>query len=269
MTTLSAKSGTFEVTETGAADAEPIVFCHALGGSSAIWRELTTKLAPRHRCIAYDASGHGGTPPRHLSPTMEAFAEDLAMLMDALGVDGAHIVGASIGGMIAQAFAVAYPERTHRLVLMATTPKMPDPTIWTERAAEVRRDGLGNIAEAAMKRWFTPAFAAADSARVEETREAFLATDIESYALCCEAIAAMDLTGTIGSITAPTLVMAAAADPSTPLDVAETLRSTIPGATSIIVPDAAHLMMVEKPTEIAAWIETFLGLDSGEVRALS
>lgn len=260
MGTVSAKSGVFEVVDQGPAHAEPIVFCHALGGTSAIWREVMKALVPRYRCIAYDASGHGGTPPRGLKPSIDAFADDLAMLMDTLGLDRVHIVGASIGGMVAQAFAASYPSRSNRLVLMATTPKMPDPAVWIDRAVEVRRDGLGGIAEAAMKRWFTPAFAAAEPTRIEETQEAFLATDIESYALACEAIAAMDLTGAIEGIGAPTLVMAAAADPSTPVEVAETLRNAIPGATSIIVPDTAHLMMIERPAEVAAWIQAFLGL---------
>ena len=264
--TADSKDG-FHAIVSGPDDGPPIILCHALGASSVMWRELMAPLSLRFRCIAYDASGHGATPARRIAPTIEALANDLAAFMDSLGLASASIVGASIGGMTAAAFASAYPRRVERLVLMATTPKMPDPTMWTDRAAEVRRDGLANVADAAMKRWFTPRFARSNPGRVTETRQDFLVTDIGSYALACEAIAEMDLRQALKGIAAPTLVMAAAEDPSTPVDIAETVRGSISGATSIIVPDAAHLMMIEKPVEIAAWLTVFFGLSDGTAPA--
>ena len=237
-----------------------IIFCHPLGGALPVWRELVGALKERFRCVVFDASGHGGTPPRNHPPQIDAMAADIDEFMDNIGVARAHIVGASVGGMSAQVLAYAYPHRVDRLILMATTPKMPEPKMWVDRAAEVRRIGLSSVCEAAMKRWFTPAFAASNPGRVEETRQCFLQTDIESYAIACEAIANMDLTRAIDAISAPTLVMAAAADPSTPPATAEMLRRSVPGATSIIVPDAAHLMMIERPGQVAKWITAFLEL---------
>ena len=225
-----------------------------------VWRELVGVLSERFRCILFDASGHGKTKPRNLSPQIEATAADILALMDEISVDRAHIVGASIGGMSAQAFASSYPDRVDRLILMATTPKMPEPKMWVDRAAEVRGVGLSSVCEAAMKRWFTPAYSGSNPVRVEETRQSFLATDIESYAIACEAIAHMDLIGAIAAISAPTLVMAAADDASTPPETTEMLRRSVPEATSIIVPDAAHLMMIERPRQVADWMTTFLEL---------
>jgi len=244
----------------GPSEAPPIIFCHPLGGTFSVWRELVGVLSERFRCIAFDASGHGKTKPRNLPPQIGAMAADIDALMDRIGITQAHIVGASIGGMSAQAFASAHPHRVDRLILMATTPKMPEPRMWEDRAAEVRIVGLSSVCDAAMKRWFTPAFSESNPSRVEETRQSFLATDVESYAIACEAIANMDLTGAIADIFSPTLVMAAADDASTPPETAEMLRRSVPGATSIIVPDAAHLMMVERPRQVANWITTFLEL---------
>lgn len=244
----------------GPSEAPPIIFCHPLGGTLSVWRELVGMLSERFRCIVFDASGHGETKPRNLPPQIAAMAADIVGLMDSLGIDKAHIVGASIGGMSAQAFASAYPQRVDRLILMATTPKMPEPRMWVDRAAEVRSVGLASVCDAAMKRWFTPAFLASNPSRVEETRQSFLATDFESYAIACEAIADMDFTGALAAISAPTLVMAAADDVSTPPETTEMLRRSVPGATSIIVPDAAHLMMIERSRQVANWISTFLEL---------
>lgn len=244
----------------GPSEAPPIIFCHPLGGTLSVWRELVGVLSERFRCLVFDASGHGKTKPRNLDPNIRATGTELLALMDRISVARAHIVGASIGGMTAQAFASSYPHRIERLILMATTPKMPEPRIWVDRAAEVRRVGLSSVCDAAMARWFTPAFTASNLGRVEETRELFLATDVESYAIACEAIANTDLTDAIANISAPTLVMAAADDVSTPPETTEMLRRSVPGATSIIVPDAAHLMMIERPRQVANWISAFLEL---------
>ena len=262
MTVHANKEGfNFEIA--GPSSAPPIIFCHPLGGSVSVWRDLVGVLSRRYRCIVFDASGHGNTPSRNLPPLIDAMAADIDALMQGIVVDRAHIVGASIGGMAAQALASAFPQRVDMLVLLATTLKMPEPTMWLERAEEVREKGLADIAAAAMKRWFTPSFAASNPERVQETLRSFLQTDVGSYAIACEAIASMDMTEANAMISAPTLVMTAADDVSTLPETAEILRRSISGATSIIVPDAAHLMMIERAVEVAQWIIAFLELPLG------
>lgn len=245
---------------TGPEGAPVIAFVNALGATTEMWREQVAAFSTRYRCLVYDANGHGQSAARPMRPAIEALADDLAALLQGLGIARAHVVGASIGGMTAQAFAAKYGDMVDRLVLVATTPKMADATVWTGRAAEVRRNGLANIAKGAMQRWFLPAFAMAHPERVAETHRRFLGTDWESYALACEAIAAMDLTSTIAGIGARTLVLAAAEDPGTPLAAAETLRSTIAGATLVVVPRAAHMVVIEQTAAVSAWIQTFLDL---------
>ncbi len=260
MPTIAVNGLDFHYQLTGPAGGPVVVFVNALGATTDMWREQVAELGRRYRCLVYDANGHGATSAKAMPPMIDALADDLAALLSTLGLARADIVGASIGGMTAQAFAAKYPDKVDRLVLIATTPKMPSPAPWTERAAEVRRDGLGNVADAAMRRWFLPAFAAVHPERIAETRDRFLATDGEAYAHACEAIAAMDLTGVIAAIRAPTLVMAAAEDAGTPLSAAETLRSTIPGATLLIVPGAAHMVAIEQAAAVSAWIGAFLDL---------
>ena len=260
MPIVSANDIDFYCEFTGPADAPVVVFINALGATVEMWREQVEALSAGYRCLTFDANGHGRSSAQAMRPAIQSLANDLAGLLGALAVSRATIVGASIGGMIAQCLAAKYPEQVDRLVLIATTPKMPDARPWTERAANVRREGLETIAGAAMTRWFMADFAAARPDRVEETRRLFLETDRESYALCCEAIAAMDLTEIIADIAAPTLVMAAAMDLSTPLETAEKLRRTISGAAMLIVPDAAHMLVIERAAEASSWISAFLDL---------
>ncbi len=245
---------------TGPGDAPVIVFVNALGATTDMWREQVAAFSGRYRCLVYDANGHGRSAARPMLPAIEVLADDLASLLAALGIARAHIVGASIGGMAAQAFAAKYADMVDRLVLVATTPKMADPTVWTDRAGEVRKEGLANVAKAAMQRWFLPTFATMHPDRIAETHRRFLGADWESYALACEAIAAMDLTQAISAIEARTLVMAAADDAGTPLSSAETLRSSIKGATLVVVPNAAHMLVIEQAVTASAWIQTFLDL---------
>src|SRR5690606_1715254 len=96
---------------------------------------------------------------------------------------------------------------------------------------------------------------------VAAVRETFLSTPAEGYAACCAAIETMDLTGDLASITAPTLVLAAKDDPSTPVEPhAKTIADGIAGARLVIVPDAAHLVNVERPDVVTRHLlDHFLG----------
>jgi pimeloyl-ACP methyl ester carboxylesterase len=141
---------------------------------------------------------------------------------------------------------------------------MPEPKIWTDRAAEARNDGLDRIADAAMQRWFTPVFAAQQPERIAEIRRAFVASNREAYARCCEAIAAMDLGDALLRISTDTLVVAGAEDAGAPPAVAEAIRQKIANAALLVVPRAAHMMVIERASELSGWISAFLGQsDSG------
>ncbi len=237
----------------GPADAPVVAFSNSLGTTHAMWDAVVAALSGRYRCLRYDTRGHGRSPATG-PVTIESLADDLAGLLDALGIARAHVVGLSLGGMIAQALAARRPDRVDRLVLVATAAHLAPPEAWHERARLVRAQGMGAIVDAVLGRWFTPGVT---PERVEPVRKAFLATDPEGYAACCEAIAAMDLRGALGAIRAPTLVVAGADDPATPPVLAEAIRAGIPGAEKVVLP-AAHLIAVERPEALAAHLSAFL-----------
>jgi 3-oxoadipate enol-lactonase len=143
---------------TGPENAPVVAFSNSIGTTLEMWDRQVPALSDRYRCLRYDTRGHGRSQVLDRPVTIGDLADDLAGLLDALGVEKAHIVGLSLGGMTAQAFGARYPERAQSLVLMATSAYLPHG--WDERATTVRAQGMGAIVDAVLARWFTPAFAA-------------------------------------------------------------------------------------------------------------
>ena len=192
---------------------------------------------------------------------MDDLGSDLVALMDHVGIERASLCGLSIGGMISMWVAAHAPERVNRLVLCCTSAQLGPASAWIDRAATVRADGVEAIADVVLDRWFTPGFAAAHPELIERMRAKLIATPREGYAGCCEAIAAMDLTGDLPRITAPTLVISAAEDPSIPPEHGRRIAELIPGARFELVPDARHIASIEQADRITALIQEFLNAD--------
>jgi 3-oxoadipate enol-lactonase len=187
-------------------------------------------------------------------------AGDVIELLDSLGLDRVAYCGLSIGGMDAMWNAANAPERISRLALCSTSPHMPPRELWDERAATVREQGVAVLADATMERWFSPAFHALNPETVGWVREMFSSTPAEGYAGCCEAIREWDFRPELARISAPTLVLSAEDDPSTPPESGEAIAHGIPGASFHVLPGARHISNVEQPEEFtAALLEHLLG----------
>lgn len=244
----------------GPEGAPVVLFSNSVGTTLEMFEAQAEALRGRYRVLRYDTRGHGRSQVLDRpATTIDDLADDLAGLLDGLGIEKAHVAGLSIGGMTAQAFAVRYPDRLRSLVLMATSAYLPPPEAWDQRAATVRADGMGAIVDALVGRWFTPAFAEQRPEVVAPVRERFLAIDPGGYAACCAAIRDMDLRERIGAIRAPTLIIAGADDPSTPVAMSEDIRARIPNAELVIIPRAAHLLAIEQAEAVNAYLVAFLG----------
>jgi 3-oxoadipate enol-lactonase len=178
--------------------------------------------------------------------TIAELGGDLVALLDRLGVERASLAGVSLGGMVSLWTAAHHPDRVDRLVPGFTSAQLGPPEGWHQRAALVRAEGTGAVADAVIGRWFTPAFAAREPELVRAFRDTIAGTPAEGYASCCHAIETMDLRPDLGAITAPTLVLAGSADPSTPPVHAAAIAEGIPGARLRVLEGAAHLGNVEQ-----------------------
>lgn len=242
----------------GPATAPPLILGPSLGTSLAVWDAQLPALARTHRVIRYDLPGHGRSPARGVvaGTTVADLGRLVLELSDRLGVGSFAYGGVSLGGAIGTWLAVHHAERVRSLALVCTSARFGEPSGWRERAALVRAKGTGPVADTAVDRWFTPAFAGepAAAALVADAR----AADPEAYAACCDALAAFDLRAELPRIAAPTCVIAGRDDPATPPAHARELADGIAGASLTEVAHAAHLAHVERPGPVLAALTAHL-----------
>jgi 3-oxoadipate enol-lactonase/4-carboxymuconolactone decarboxylase len=221
-----------------------------------MWAVQARALEGTWRCLRYDMRGHGGSSSPDGVWSISDLADDLAALLTALGVECAHIVGLSLGGMTAQAFASAYPSRVLSLTLMATSAHMPEG--WSARIALIDAQGMRAMADNAVQRWFTPAFAADHPEIQAHWRDVIAGHDPAGYKACCAAIAAMDLRAATRALSAPTLLIAGAEDGATPPAMLLDLQSRIAGAQLNVIPQVAHLPNLQAPDVVNKLLLDFL-----------
>ncbi|HZZ51843.1 MAG TPA: 3-oxoadipate enol-lactonase [Pseudonocardia sp.] len=228
----------------------PLLLVGSLGSALDMWDPQVPPFAGDRRVIRVDHRGHGESPVPAGPYSIAELAGDIVALLDSLELDQVDYAGLSLGGMIGQYLASEYPERIRRLALLATTSHFPDPQVWIDRIAVVSEGGTGSTAEGTVERWYTPAWAQANPKWVERTKEMIRDTSDVGYLGCCQAIRDWDHTHRLEAITAPTLVIAGTADPSTPPDPhGDTLAEHIPDVRYEKV-QAAHLLSIEQAGEV-------------------
>ena len=233
---------------TGPANAPVVVLSNSIGTDLTMWDPQLPALA-EHRVLRYDQRGHGRSPTPPGPYDLGQLGEDVLRMLDAEGIESAHFAGVSLGGMIGMWLAQHHPDRIDQLALLCTSAELGPPEAWRERAATVREQGTGAVAEPSFHRWFTPEFAQRADVADKYLPMIRNAAD-EGYAGCCEAIASMRLVDQLERITAPTLVLAGRDDPATPPSHAEQIGAGIPNSVVRTLDNAAHLANVEQADEV-------------------
>ncbi len=243
------------VNQDGPQDAPALLLLHSLGTNQHMWDPVVAALAAGFRVLRPDMRGHGGTQVTTGPYTIAQLAADALAVMDALGVATADVAGVSIGGLIAQSLAAQAPHRVRSLTLIDTALTIPPASLWHERAALVRAEGMASLTESVIARWVTPQ---APPHTADTLRHMLLATPPEGYASAAEAIATADLTQSSCALTMPTLVMVGEADQATPLASSQALQQAIQGARLEVIADASHIPMAEQPAAVAGAMLRFL-----------
>jgi 3-oxoadipate enol-lactonase len=250
----------------GPSGAPVLVLSHALGLSLAMWDPQVSALTRVFQVVRYDHRGHGGSPVPAGPYRIEELGRDVLHLLDRLALDRVSFCGLSLGGFVGMWVASHAPERLDRLVLCCTAARMPRPEDFAARARTVREQGMEAIADSLIARWFTSAFRASQPETVARIRSILLSTPREGYAAACEAIAQMDLREDLPRIKAPTLVIGAEHDQSTPPEKSREIAQRIAAAELVIIPNAAHIANVEQPEAVTNQILDHLTARPKEVR---
>lgn len=231
----------------GPADAPALVLANSLGTELDLWEPQLEPFARAFRVLRFDLPGHGRSPVPEGPFSIQDIAAGLVQVLDRAGVERAGVCGLSLGGAVAMALAAGCPDRVERVVLACTTARFGTPGVWQERAALVRREGVGAVVEAALERWFTKGFRQRRPEVIQAYREHYLRTTTDGYAGCCDALAGWDFRDQLGGIRAPALVVCAEGDPVVPPEAARATAAAISEARLELIADAAHLVSVEQP----------------------
>lgn len=241
---------------TGPADGLPLVLSNSLGCTLQMWDPLLPHLPGGLRILRYDRRGHGGSDVPLAPYSMGQLVRDTENLLDHLALGPCVFLGLSIGGMVGQGLAVKRPDLLRALILSNTAARIATAAIWQDRAATARANGLEALVDATMERWFTPKFRA--SADFAPWRAMFLATPVDGWIGCAQAIAGSDFYTTTATLRLPALGIAGDRDGSTPPDLVRETTDLIAGSEFALIRGAGHLPHVERPADYAHAVAGFL-----------
>ena len=238
----------------------PVLLVHGLGYTRQGWGPLRDLLARRYRVLSYDNRGIGESEIPPGPYTVAELAADAVDVLDAAGAQRAHVLGASLGGMVAQLLAAEQPERVERLVLVGTTPGGAGAYPLPQQTLALMAEAPSLPPDVALRRFVENALAPG-SPFVDEVfayRQQH-PPDPAGWAAQAAAGATWNADGRLGRITAPTLVLAGTADAVVDSRNAQLLADAIPGAKLELIDGAGHLPFWERAEEFAALVERFLG----------
>jgi len=245
-----------------AGEGPPLVLLHGIGSGSASWEAQLDGLAGRYRAIAWDAPGYGGSDPLPGdSPLCSAYGDAVADLLDGLGLARVHLLGHSLGGLIAASFAARHPGRLVSLTLS-------DAAAGYLKSSEELRVGRLEARIGAMTT-LGPAEVARRRAREvlspgapDEIYEKVFAVQSrvrpDGYVQAARMLHGSDIFPDAAAIRAPALVMYGSEDRVTPEAIGRDIAAAIPGARYLTLPGLGHASYVEGPDAFNAALTGFL-----------
>jgi 3-oxoadipate enol-lactonase len=258
----TAKTGDIDTYYEVAGSGVPVVLICGISAELQAWRFQADELAKHFSVVRYDNRGSGRTSAPDSPYSIPQMADDLAALLESLGIESAHLVGWSMGGYIAQTFARRYPQRVRKLVLLATALK-PDGYVRLaiRNWMNIRRSNMPyeQVVRFVLRWQFSPAIF--DNEQFFEKSVETMASNPyaqKAHAFLRQAEALLAYTpDDAPSLAAPTLVIAGADDNLLPPYLSERLAQAIPGAT-LRVMRGAHAGFLEFPGEYNKTILDFL-----------
>ncbi|MDO8611922.1 MAG: alpha/beta fold hydrolase [Dehalococcoidia bacterium] len=245
----------------------PIVFAHGLTFDRHMWDHQVETLSSRYRCIAYDFLGHGGSPVGPEGYSLEDEAENLHALMAQWGASPAHVVGLSMGGMVALRLALAHPQDVRSLTILDASAEEELPErrpLYEQLAATAKAQGPQTVADPVAGFMFSRGFVQSQPEKVEAYKRGFEGMDMEGLERATQAVTRRtNVLDRIPQITVPALVLVGSEDIATTPDKAQRIAEGIPGARLETVAGSGHMTPVEQPERISDLLSAFLAQVGG------
>lgn len=254
-------------TSDGPDDGPPVLLVMGLAYPAAMWFRLVPALAERFRVLRVDNRGAGLTGDVPGAPyTVPTMAGDCLAVLDAAGVDAAHVIGISMGGLISQELVHAAPDRVRSLCLVATHPGVAHAVWDPEAMAMLASRGQMTAREAAERSVPFNYAPGTPRARLEEDWAVRLplAGSPAGYLAQVAGSSQWDGYDRLASIGVPTLVVHGTLDRLVPPDNGRAIAARVPGARLVLVDDANHVLMTDQPEKVERllldWLEEQAGL---------
>ncbi|WP_341645622.1 alpha/beta fold hydrolase [Thauera sp. SDU_THAU2] len=234
-----------------------IVFCHGFTTTSEFWRNQVDVFSAERRVVLINLPGHGVSPaPQGRSYSIDAFVQDIEQVFEALDIDQAILVGLSMGGTVAQQFALRNPQRLKALVLVGATPHGLGADVKAENVlAGIRELGVAQASQLVIERSFG---SRAPAELIDFGKQEVVQTPEHVAIEAIESLNRADSRARLGEIQVPTLVVCGVEDQITPPSESRQLAAGIPGAELVLVEGAAHFPMLECPEEFNLALGNFI-----------
>ena len=241
-------------------DGPNLVLVHGVGSRLEAWDGVVATLDGSLRTLRLDLRGHGVSEKPGGRFEMSDFTDDVVGLLNAFGIARCHLVGHSLGGLIAQAFALDHPDRLNRLMLLSTVAgRNEEERTRVEARLAIVADGVpGEHFGNSVARWFTDAFRENNPDIIAAHAAANRKNDPAAYAAAYRVLAQTDLADRLHKITAPTLIATGDGDIGSNPRMAQLMHEKIAGSELVIMENLRHAAMTEAPERIAALISSFL-----------
>lgn len=239
----------------------PAIFMvHGIGARKSIWDKLSAELMNDFTCISFDLRGHGDSPKGDLPFTLDDLVADVEALRVRLGIERAHFIGHSLGGMIVPAYARAHPERVVALGLLSTSSfRGPEHKKLVKAIADqVDRDGIANVMPGLTDRWFTAPFMSAQPEWVQWRLDQALTTPLDVFSQVFHIYADTEMSPWLSEVRAPALVLTGEFDGDCNPTVNELIAKALPDGHLVVLDELKHAILVEAPQRVAVQINTFL-----------
>jgi 3-oxoadipate enol-lactonase len=260
-TALGARNGNVELAYELLGAGPPVLLIQGLGYGGRGWGPTLELLAEDFAVAAFDNRGFGASDIPAGPYTVRELAEDARAVLDAAGLDRAHVVGASLGGMVAQELGLAYPDRIDKLVLACTTPGGLGSFPMPARTVSLMMEAPTLPPDVALRRFVENALGDGRTDELVDRIVAYRAAnppDLAGWQAQAAAGAAHDALDRVASIAAPTLIVHSTEDAVVDPRNAELLADRIPDARVRLLPGCGHLPFWEQPERFAALIREFL-----------
>jgi 3-oxoadipate enol-lactonase len=244
----------------GPADGEVLILNNGVFMNTTSWAFQLPALARRYRVLTYDMRGQGRSEHPDGDYSLDLHAADLAALMDALQLPPAHMVGTSYGGELNLVLGLRYPERCRTLVIIASVPHSdPLTAAMIERWRLAARLGDGpQFFRLIYADVYSEAFLVNRPDLIPLAEQRYATLDLPAAGRLIESFQRFNVTAELGRINVPTCVVSAELDLLKPRRYGELMARAIPGAEFHLVPNAGHVVVLERAAEVTTLILGFL-----------